>query len=530
MRNIIITLMVVLFLSSFCLSQDKEAEGRKLYLEASSLIRNEKYKDAKEILEIILSDYIETEIALKADEKYNEILKMIKAASLPKVPGSYIKKKSGELIKIEKESINSAQMGPDGVTEMTLREMLGAPLVEFLLFSKYTEIAADEIESFIIFNPNQTQTAEIKWQHVKSSKVGQAPRIKPKGETLPGKEKTWYILTDEWLDITTTGATIKSGELFKSKISEGMYEIKYPLEYIPQGNRFFALTDGSGEAFPFMLTPTKLTILKTKYLNVWNTGKSGIDEAIQAVKEHPDNIELYRLLSILHYRRNEFQEAESVANKGLLLTESMENYDTSNFDKIIAYSNAAIIVNSNLPELHADEQKLALKITSLSEALKINPNSHQANIALAQVYLGLKDFDESIEKGNEALRLVKELNNPTLFDATLEQYSKNTLKTYNKFVGHVSSEKLLKEIREIYIDGNGNAKQGLKTCDKAKKFDTNNPNVYDVKAQVYQKMGDIKKAIKQAKTALKKAKKLKMEDISYYEGQLSKYEQMLKKK
>ncbi|MBN1639281.1 MAG: hypothetical protein JW866_09950 [Ignavibacteriales bacterium] len=68
LQNFAVGILIILT-PCLCFSQEeREAEARKLYLEASKLVRAEEFQKAERILKQILDDYIDTEIALKADE------------------------------------------------------------------------------------------------------------------------------------------------------------------------------------------------------------------------------------------------------------------------------------------------------------------------------------------------------------------------------------------------------------------------------------------------------------------------------
>ncbi|MFQ5751007.1 MAG: hypothetical protein ACE5HI_03345 [bacterium] len=254
MKRITIFLFATLFcFSSLSYSQDNEADARKLYLEASRLIREENYQEAKILLEKILSDYLDTEIALKADERLNEILDEIEKASLPQTPGIYINKRSGELLKLQGEPILSAGLGKKAKTLMDMMDA-ASNRAEFILFTTYVHVASNEIESFIIFNPNQTNIANVNWVYTEYVDDRQVTWMDVPKEAQ-GRDK--YVLYPRWTSHSTNGDVIKSVNLLKSKLEDGMYEIKFPKELHPKNNLAYAILDGSRYAFPFVLTPPK---------------------------------------------------------------------------------------------------------------------------------------------------------------------------------------------------------------------------------------------------------------------------------
>lgn len=515
MRNIFLILLVSLLLPIPSFAQERDGEARELYLKASSMIRDEQYKDAKVLLEQILSEYGDTEIALKADEKLNEILGKIEAASLPTIPGCYIKKLSGDLVKLEKEPLINA--GYSGKEIATIKDYLvaqGNP-VRLILFLNSPTVTADEVESFIIFNPNQANISDVGWNYV-SKNDGYLVDLP---ESAKGKS-AYYILYPTWSDNSTDGTTVKSDEVIKQKIAEGMYEIKFPKSYFPQRNTLFALIDGSGYAFPFLLAPTRVMILKATYLDTWNLTDNGITDVSNAIKEIPNNSELYYILSILHYRRGEFDDAIIATQKGSKIANSeISNYLNSISEYAQIAKEFTLIENS---VRNGDEEQGGLT-SRLQEILMKNQKLHQAHFLLANIYFDLKEFELASEQGNKAIYSIDQLKDEKGVYALLEKYSKDSKKKYEKFTQNADCEGLLSVIRINYIDGASDANEGLKMCDKAKKLNDDNPYVYDVKAQIYNKIGKSKDAKKQAKKALKVAQKQTPNNVQYFEEQLSKY-------
>lgn len=78
----------------------EEVTAQSLYLQASSLIREGNYADAKVLLERILAEFPNDEIAIKADEKLSEILDQAKAQARDRMfrtgPGLYVILNDGE--------------------------------------------------------------------------------------------------------------------------------------------------------------------------------------------------------------------------------------------------------------------------------------------------------------------------------------------------------------------------------------------------------------------------------------------------
>jgi hypothetical protein len=228
-------------------AQDKNADAQKLYLQANSLIQQENYKAAKTLLEKLILDYSDFDIAKDADKKLSEILPKLPIAGLPKVPGVYAKLKSSELVKLETEPIITGNMINSGAYNHN--DLVNPPEVQYVLFTAYKELTTDELESFIIFSPKQSSMLNVNMYYANPIKKGARRWIK---EAEGSKGKTKFVLKSFWSDNTTNGKTLESDEIIKSKLAENIYELKFPEELTPTYS-LFAINDGLGNAYPFLL-------------------------------------------------------------------------------------------------------------------------------------------------------------------------------------------------------------------------------------------------------------------------------------
>lgn len=520
MKKIFIYLLLIISLLSFnsAYAQDKKAESQKLYLQASSLIRQENYQAAKSILEKIINDYGDMDIAIDADKKLSEILLKLTLSALPKVPGVYAKMKSSELLKFETEPITKAQLAKVGAA--TLDDVFNAPTVEYILFTVHSEVAADEIESFIVFSPNQPNMPLVNMCYAELIKEGTRKWV---DEVQGSKGKNKYVLYSQWTDNATNGKTIKSDEIIKKKLADNIYEIKFPEGLSPKYN-LFAINDGLGNAYPFVFNLSKAEMLQVKYINVWNVSDEAVTEINKAIKIQPNNANLFKMLSIINYRKGDFDSAIDNASKAQVLGKKDATYSSKDFEMIINFSKSAKNLKKIIVSPTNNMEELNKLIPLYENVLKENPNSYQAKYGLFYVHFSLKEYDKAIKNIEETLTLYEKLSNPKDVSYYLEPYQSKTKEVYETYLGLVKQEKIIKELNDSYIIGSGNIDEGINKGKEARKLAKTNPNYYDIMGQLYFKTGKFKDARKQMEEALDCAKKSKVSDLENYTTKLKTYQ------
>ena len=149
-RTISILIMVLL---SFNILMAEEETGQSLYLEASKLIREENYADAKVLLERILKEFPADEIALKADEKLSEILDQASTQARDRMfrngPGLYAILWNGESHPIQAYKVTQNNFGAEtGEPERGIIRALSYN-------TKYQEFVLSDIEKLLLFTPTE---------------------------------------------------------------------------------------------------------------------------------------------------------------------------------------------------------------------------------------------------------------------------------------------------------------------------------------------------------------------------------------
>lgn len=520
MKKTLIYLLLISSILSYSTvyAQDKKADAQKLYLQASSLIRQENYQAAKPLLEKIISDYGDMDIAIDADKKLSEIMPKMTLSALPKVPGVYVKLKSSELVKLETEPITTGNLAKAGAS--TLDDLLNAPKVQYILYAVYKEVAADEIESFIIFSPNQPSMPLVNMCYADVVKEGTRKWIE---EAQGSKGKTKYVLYSQWSDNTTNGKTIKSEEIIKNKLAENIYELKLPEGLVPSYT-LFAINDGLGNAYPFYLNPSREQMLQTKYINVWNVSDEAVTEIGKAIKIQPNNATLYKMLSIINYRKGDFDNAIDNAVKGQELAKKDPSNSLKDYEMIINYSKSARMFKKITFKPTDTKEELYKLIPVYEDALKLNPLSYQAKYGLFYIYYYSQDFDKALTNIESTLEIYVSLSKSKEINYSLEPYDRKIKEAYESYRDMAKQEKIIKELDDTYIKGTGNIDEGINKGKEARKLSKTNPRYYYIMGELYFKAGKFKDARKQMEDALDNAKKLKASDLSTYESKLKVYQ------
>lgn len=500
-------------------SQDNKAEAQKLYLKASALIRQENYSEAKLILEEILNKYSDTEIALEADKKLNEITGLIKNANLPKIPGVYAKLKSNEFIKLDKEVLLKAGLAKPGASNMY--DLLDAPSVNYILFETYNTLAFDEVVSIIVYNPNQSDLSKIMLCSVDIIKNGTRTWI---DEPSSSKGKSKYVLISEWKCNTIDDKIIKSDELIKTKIGDGMFEIKFIENKIPSCDKFI-LNDGLGFAYPIIMMPSKVVFLKEKYTNLWDISENGANEIENAIKNQPQNIELFKIRSIYEYRKENYEKAIEYSNFGLKIDPNSKDFET-----IINFSRTFQELFKNKFDSKLSPEEMLSKINFYEGIIQLNQDSYEPNYYLFYIYYSNKNW----EKADIYLRKSIELFDKVYNDKTIsllypyKYIPKKHFNEYNdqleSYINLIEQERQLVDIISRYLDGNENIEEGITKCLELKKLFKTNEHYFEILSNLYFKANKLKEAKKMAKEALECAEKNKSTKINYYQDLLKKFD------
>lgn len=519
MKKFGILFIIFLVLCGSVFSQDNKSEAQKLYLKASALIRQENYSEAKLILEEILNKYSDTDIALDADKKLNEITGLIKKENLPKIPGVYAKLKSNEFIKLDKEVLLKAGLAKPGATN--LYDLLDAPSVNYILFETYNILAFDEVVSIIVYNPNLTDVSKIMLCSTDFIKNGSRTWI---DEPSSSKGKSKYVLISDWKCNTIDNQTIKSDELIKSKIGEGMFEIKFVENKIPSCDKFI-LDDGLGYAYPIILMPSKVIFLKDKYINLWDISENGANEIDIAIKNQPQNIELFKIRAIYEFRKNNYDKAIEYSKIGLKKDSTKKEFET-----IIKFSNTFKVLINNKFDYTLSPDEMTSKISFYEEQIQLNHYSYEPNYYLFYIYFSTKNWD----KAETYLRKSIELFDKVYSDNTIsllyayKYIPKKHFNDYNdqleSYINLIAQERHLVDIIARYLDENENIEEGITKCLELKKLFKTNEHYYEVLSNLYYKANKIKEAKKMAKEALECAEKNKSTKISYYQDLLKKFD------
>jgi hypothetical protein len=526
MKRAFAILIGVMMLCGFVFAQDRETEARKTYLEASQAVRSENYKEAERLLKRILAEYSDTEVALKADELLNSITGKLRAANLPKVPGFYVLLKNGDLVQVEKLLVNEGFLGGSQVRYATFKQ-------EAVL-----QVYADEPDRFYIYNP-KASLSQIKW-------AGSTKEEVPKGAEPTDN----WIIFDNWY-VRTEQGQFNYDDVVYNEVKPGFFEIVIPANFSPTIPTGALLMDGSPYLGVVVIQPKMVNALYP-LMEFW--GPSAIGKSQQIVnpllRKYPNKAELYLFSAILSYK-NDYKrdklptEAKELALKGLQLglfsTEVSANI-IQHLKDLLRYCCSDSLLFSNAVKDDDTESSLLAKQKVLSNLpLGCYTRSHKEQMAIASNYAALGDYNNALLAADKAIEIFKkskpkkpglfrvqiqllpgevEKKEPFSLDKALIDYESDIeFDLVENFKKNIQCEQILAQVRKDYIDAAGDPNAGLKLIDKAKDYNKNNIVVYQMKAQLLQKIGkekDAEKALKEIDKAEERIEKERMKRLAEY--------------
>ncbi len=174
---VILSVVAVTGLFDFGYCGSKE-EAQALYLEASKLIREENYADAKALLERILEEYPDEEIAIKADEKLSEISnkadKQKKERTFYKGPALYVTYLSGKIEAFEAYKITKNNLAAEtGDPKDGIIRALSAK-------TPYHELVLSDIDKMQLFT-SASDMSVFRLERVKTCRVPAYHLVEDKG-------------------------------------------------------------------------------------------------------------------------------------------------------------------------------------------------------------------------------------------------------------------------------------------------------------------------------------------------------------
>jgi hypothetical protein len=520
MKKYLLIAVIILMSSLFSSVRADEADARKMFLDASALVRDGKYQDAKQLLDQILKDYPTSEVAIKADEKLTEVLAKIEESKLPQIPGVYIRNTSGELIKLAMtENIGKAQgldkswkdlSGKNLMDYMMAKEK--APYYSYILWlAKYPEIPADEIESFIAYLPDVKELSNFQLCFVQPA-TGDNDLAWTAEEPDYSKGKAKYLIYSDW-NLTVKQESINSANLIKKTLKDGIYQISSPkiLNFGAPAN--FCLTVQGTQAFPFIIQPTLADVVMANYYVKGAKADEGIgllDKKLQQQKEDP---KLNLVKAELLFLNDKLTEASEISNRMLAGTDKSYQNDFTDLSNRIKYKTIMADVNTNYMGSGANYEE---GLTKVQSAIDLRPDSHEAIFLKAKLQAMSGKMKESIASSDQAFQIAK-------------RTQKSEKKTYESFRDSLMSEDFQSQALSILNSGQ-NLDIGIKAAKDAIDKDENSYKAIKILAQLYSKAGKVKDAKKNAEKALKKAREKNAPDLADYEQLFNEYSAAADKK
>lgn len=513
-RTFFLSFIVLISLSMISFAQEeREAEARKLYLEASRLARAEDYKPAESILNIILSDYIDTEIALKADELLNSITDKLKAQALPKTPGFYVLLKNGDLVQLEKLVLKKGTYLGNYISYTAFKQ------------ENVTEIYADELAGFYIYHP-KADLSQIKCSSFNKEEV-------PEG----GMPTDNWIIVDSWY-VQTEQGRFASGDIVFEEVKTGLFKISFSNNFSPINATGAALLDGSPYCGIVIIQP-KMSSSLYPLMKYWNPGQIQASQEIvkPLLQRYPEKPEVHLISGVITYKQGYDYpwgpvRAKKAALAGIKATTTAPNTPPQVIEHLKALLNQCLIdsvITANLISGNETKEQLSDKISALNRFewwAEKNAHYHwyEAKAAilgqLGYYEMALKMCDRALEQfklyGEKGTSLFgtklsvttgREQITGFQIQTALNNYAGNYKKKTEKLRKYIESEQILAQVERDYIDGTGSPKDGLKLVDKARKKDKNNEHVYLLRAALYEKLGDEKNRRK----ALNEVEKIRKE-------------------
>lgn len=495
----IVTIIALIFMSFTSLEAYAASSDTQKYLEASKAARDGDYTTAKTLLEEILKTSDDSDLLLKVDEKLTEVLDKLKESLLPKVPGVYAQKSNGSLVKLNKEPVAIAGLMKNGAT--TLADALGAPRVRFILSLSTIEFSADDVTSFIVYNPNIASAAECNCEYLKTIKPNERKWVDAP-EASQGKTK--YVLYAEWSDVLADKSEFTNDAIIKEKIGEGMYKLAFPQKYIPQSARQLAITDGSDYAYPLILNPSTATMIYDRYISKGDASDEALKAIQTAVSEKSSEPLLTDALSLTYIRRGQYDLAVQTAEKTVKLAEKTNHAELDNFKKRLGQAEAGKMLADVTLNYMNDESKYAEGLKIIERAEQKDPESAEVPYVASQLHRKWNKYSLASESALKAWNMAKA----------------NRLQVTEEYESHfhqLKCDQLIDEVTAECLDGGaGNADQCIEKMQEALKHVKNYYKANYTLAHVYEYSGKIKDAVNAAKKAAKDSEKHEPEMTAAY--------------
>jgi tetratricopeptide (TPR) repeat protein len=501
---LLIIILGLYLMSMSCYAQaDKEADARKLYLEASQLVRSEEFTLAEEKLKTILSDYSSTEIALKADELLNSIMDKVKAASLPTVPGYYVLLKNGSLVELKKLRV----VGTD---------------ITFLQ-QDAVEIYADEFDKFFVYNPKTTLSA-VTW----SSLTGYPA---PKGQPT----SNWRILPE--FQIPTKQGVLTNDKVVFTELKTGLFEVKFPDKFSPTGPIGAVLTDGTPYVGVVIIRPEMVDALYP-LMEYWKTEQMSAASTLvnPLIRKYPEKPELNLIAGVIQYKQSSQagsgpEKALKYAQKGIDAGNkqpSTPRQVLGDLESLLGQCRTDSAIAAGVPDASDSKDLLRTKLTTLEsfDTWAVGNANFKWFNAKALLHCKLGEYDKALALCDQSIELFKTYGNLTSFlgitiqtnpneeakfsiQKALNDFSKDNKNRAEKLKDYIESEKILDQVEREYIQVPGDPEKGLKLVESAEDKDDNNERVFILKATFYDKLGKADKAKDARKDAEEKKNKRK---------------------
>lgn len=517
MKNIAILFLLFMTLGSVTVFSDDDAEAQKLYLQASRLQREGQYSEAKILYDKILNDYVTSSIALQADEKLSEVIKLLEEASLPSVPGVYISTVNGELIKVaSKEPIYKTKGLDKSWKELGGKNFMdymnaknNAPYYNYVLWlGKHPEVPYDEISSIIVFDPDITKLSSINLCYAVLC-AGQYDLAWTSSEPENTKGKPRHLVYPEWTLIGKSGE-IKSANLIKVRLKEGMYEIKYPSQIDIGSPERFVVAVGE-TAYPFTIQSTFADMIRARYISNPSKAHIGVSQIEEKLQEEPDDITLNSVFVELLLVSNQPDRAYEAAQK---LNKLVSTADSDSQNRAAALFKRVDLNKTlkDLREIYTDEDSdVTSGLALVDHVLELKPGHHEGLFAKAHLLQRNGDLDNAAQTAELAVNAAKKIKS-------------RDKKSYEKYRDRVLCEAMIAKAIKEHLDPGQDLKSGIDMAKKACKKDKNSYYAKSVLAKLYFTSGKYKDARKQSKKAMEMAEKSGANDVAYYRDLYAQYE------
>lgn len=501
-RNFLISIIILFLFPLICLSQeDREAEAKKLYLEASRLVRSEDYTMAEEKLNKILDEYIDTEIALQADELLSSIMEKVKEASLPTTPGYYVSLRNGTLIELQKLRLEGSD-------------------VTFLQ-KDAVEIFADEFDKFYVYNP-KANLSSVSW-------LGLSGYEAPEGQEI----SRWQVYQN--FVIPTKQGDLTYDKLVFNEFKPGLFEIKFPDKFSPTQPFGAALTDGTPYVAVLVIHPEMVDALYP-LVEFWDSGQiSASDELVKPLlRKYPEKPELHLISGVIQYKQSYLggssqEKAKEFALNGIKAANKAENTPkqvVADLESLLGQCRTDSAIVASEPGSTDSEDQLRTKLMTLEQFDKwavANANYRWYN-AKALLYSRLGEYEGALDMCDKSKELFKEYGEKGFsflgtkvtvqvgpeeeaklsMQKSINNFDNDSKKRTEKLKDYIESEQILAQVENEYIQGTGDPKKGLKLIDDARGKDKHNEHAYMLRAAMYEKLGDSKNAEKAREEAEEK--------------------------